>query len=176
MLPTKTRCESSLQRASYVRPSALLGGGDALHQEQEATNSMANQQQLNLLKQGITETWNRWRENHPDSALKLSKVDLREAQLGSANLAHTDLSGADLSEADLNNANLSGANLANAQLYRADLTGASLIDAYLSGADLTEANLHDAHMHGVHLRWATLHDTRITPEQLNEARSFQPSL
>src|ERR1700737_1956660 len=82
---------------------------------------MINQQQLDLLKQGVATTWNAWREEHPDTPIKLNGVDLSEANLGGVNLAGADLGRADLSRADLNNANLSKAMLAGA-----DLSGANL--------------------------------------------------
>jgi hypothetical protein len=43
---------------------------------------MANQQQLDLLKQEVATTWNMWRAEHPDIAIKLNGVDLSEANLG----------------------------------------------------------------------------------------------
>ena len=64
---------------------------------------MANQQQLDLLKQGVAATWNVWREDHPDSPINLVGADLSEANLGEVNLAGADLSRAILSRADLNN-------------------------------------------------------------------------
>ncbi len=53
---------------------------------------MANQQQLDLLKQGVATQWNSWREVHPDTAIKLNGVDLSGAKLGEVNLAGADLS------------------------------------------------------------------------------------
>ena len=38
---------------------------------------MANQQQVDLLKQEVATTWNMWRAEHPDTAIKLNGVDLR---------------------------------------------------------------------------------------------------
>ena len=43
---------------------------------------MAKQQQLDLLKQEVATTWNMWRAEHPDIAIKLNGVDLSEANLG----------------------------------------------------------------------------------------------
>ena len=68
---------------------------------------MANQQQLDLLKQEVATAWNTWREEHPDTPITLNGVDLSEANLGEVNLAGADLSLANLSRADLNHANLS---------------------------------------------------------------------
>jgi len=58
---------------------------------------MANQQQLDLLMQGVATAWNTWREEHPDTPIKLNGVDLSEANLGEVNLAGADLSLANLS-------------------------------------------------------------------------------
>ena len=65
---------------------------------------MTNQQQLDLLKQGSATMWNKWREEHPDTAIELSGIDLSEANLGEVNLAAADLSGADLDNANLSKA------------------------------------------------------------------------
>jgi uncharacterized protein YjbI with pentapeptide repeats len=88
---------------------------------------MANQQQLDLLKQEVVTTWNTWREEHPDDPITLNGADLSEANLGEVNLAGADLSRANLSRADLNHANLS-----KARLVQTDLSGANL-----AAADLT---------------------------------------
>lgn len=95
---------------------------------------MANQQQLDLLKQGVAATWNVWREEHPDSPINLSEADLSEANLGEVNLTSADLSRANLSRADLNNANLLGANLNDARLNWATLDGVLIIAEQLSKA------------------------------------------
>jgi len=46
---------------------------------------MANQQHLDILKQGV-EIWNQWREEHPDIT-----PDLREADMSGRHLAHANL-------------------------------------------------------------------------------------
>ena len=61
---------------------------------------MANQEHLDILKQGV-EAWNEWRESNP-------KITTR------------DLSGADLIEANLSGANLIGANLIEANLIEGE--------------------------------------------------------
>ena len=76
----------------------------------------ANQQQLDLLKQGVTENWNSWRLEYPGTQPELQAVDLTGANLGGVDLANADLSGADLSDADLNEANLTDANVRAANL------------------------------------------------------------
>ena len=42
---------------------------------------MANQQHLDLLKQGVTENWNRWRLEFPDTRPELQAADLMEAKV-----------------------------------------------------------------------------------------------
>jgi len=102
---------------------------------------MANQQQLELLRQGVTEDWNRWRLEYPDTRPELQAADL------------------------------SGANLASANLSGADLSGASLVGADLTAADLTEANLTNANVRAANLSWTKRDEAIITAEQLKLARS-----
>jgi uncharacterized protein YjbI with pentapeptide repeats len=54
---------------------------------------MANQQHLDLIKQG-SDAWNEWRKQHPEI-----EPDLSYANLSSANLSGTNLRSADLSYA-----------------------------------------------------------------------------
>src|SRR5947207_184901 len=70
--------------------------------KQRRRNSMANQEQFDILTQGV-ETWNQWRGEYAHIQPDLRKANLRGA----------DLSGADLSMADLGYADLTGANLSN---------------------------------------------------------------
>ena len=91
---------------------------------------MANNEQMDLLKQGI-QAWNAWRAEQTEATVDLSGGALRGLDLEGA-----DLSGADLKDADLRGANLSGANLTAAQLE-----GTNLFKAIINGADLKEADL-----------------------------------
>ena len=59
---------------------------------------MANQEHLNILKQGV-EVWNKWREEHGNTRPDLSGADLMEFKLNKI-----DFSGTHLSRANLNNA------------------------------------------------------------------------
>jgi uncharacterized protein YjbI with pentapeptide repeats len=139
---------------------------------------MANQEQLNILKQGI-EIWNQWREEHAHIQPDLRDVDFREtnlhlADLGGANLSHANLSRSDLSFADLSRANLSFANLSRANLNYAslggaDLTQANLREANLTQADLIEANLSRADLSGANLRGANLYGATLVRTNLTEA-------
>src|SRR6266699_1775759 len=154
--------------------------------------SMANQEHLDLLRQG-TDVWNSWREQHleahPDRqyAANLSSADLYAANLNGANLSNTSLYGAFLREADLTGANLSHSNLHNAiliaaSLREANLTGANLTVANLSdfsttdfsihnliGADLTGANLHDAILIGTFLSNANLTGANLSGADFSSA-------
>ena len=144
---------------------------------------MANQEHLDLLKQGV-EMWNRWRKEHahfhPDlvevSLIKadLSGTGLFRADLRGANLRGADLTAADLGKANLSGADLSGANLSGAFLSDANLSDANLSDANLSGATLVRTNfagatLTNCHIYGiaawnVELKGATQKDLVIAPE------------
>jgi len=75
---------------------------------------MADQEQLDILKQGV-QTWNEWRLKHHD---------LFFPDLSGANLDGADLSGANLINAYLGDANLRKANLRETDLSSADLRGA----------------------------------------------------
>jgi uncharacterized protein YjbI with pentapeptide repeats len=126
---------------------------------------MADEDQLRILRQGV-ETWNKWREEHPDRCVDLSEADLFSASLRGAHLVATDLSGANLSRADLwhadlNGTNLSGANLSLASLWQADLNGANLSGADLWHADLGGANFGGANLDRASLQAATLDDTTV---------------
>src|SRR5579864_8666513 len=103
-----------------------LQGGPQRHRmratSKEEENTMADQQHLAVLQQGVA-PWNAWRRQYPE--------------------IHPDLSGADLSEADLSGADLRHANLMRANLSHAYLSEASLDEANLRDADLTGANLRE---------------------------------
>ncbi len=91
---------------------------------------MANNEQMNLLKQG-TLAWNAWRAEQTEASVDLSGGALRGL----------DLEGADLSDADLKDADLRGANLSGANLKGAHLEGSNLFKVIITGADLNEADL-----------------------------------
>ena len=91
---------------------------------------MANNQQMDLLKQG-PQAWNAWRAEQTEVSVDLSGAALRGLDLEGA-----DLSGADLKDADLRGVNLSGANLKGAHLE-----GSNLFKVLIDGADLKEADL-----------------------------------
>jgi hypothetical protein len=121
---------------------------------------MANIEQLDLLKQGVT-AWNKWlvRQSNVFLDLKganLQRANLRNARLGGADLSNANLSGADLRGADLKGAILKGTNLSIADLRKADLR-----DADLRHADLTAADLYKARLTGANLFQADFTDTNV---------------
>jgi uncharacterized protein YjbI with pentapeptide repeats len=141
---------------------------------------MANQEQLDILKQG-GDIWNAWRNEHPDEYIDLSGIDLHGIDLHRTNLGRVNFNYANLREAklydaylmaallieaDLRMANLSGTNLVGANLnraklneaslIRADLRGANLIEADFSRADLSVANISDARLEKANFREAKL--------------------
>lgn len=114
---------------------------------------MANQTQVELLKEKGVKVWNEWREKVPDArpnleGANLEKADLREANLSTANLdnanlAEANLLRANLTAARLSSTNLQGVDLTLGDLFMADLKGAHLCKAVLDGADLMEVDLRD---------------------------------
>ncbi len=154
---------------------------------------MANQDQLDILKQGaerwkiLRSDWRTW----GDWTLR-RQIELRGADLSGANLSEIDLGGvfmpddedqdndfgkllpitelscANLSIANLVRINLSYANLRGADLSRANLQGANLTKAILSKADLTGAFLSDANLTGAYLHEAALMEAIFRKAILNK--------
>ena len=127
---------------------------------------MANQEHLDLLKQGSS-AWYAWRVQHkevePDlSGADLSRADLSRADLSRANLFDADLIGANLTEANLSDAFLQNANLSDATLFVANLSNVTLREAFLMFANLSNANLFGANLSDATLYGATLVGTNFT--------------
>ncbi len=128
---------------------------------------MANQEHLDILKQGV-EAWNKWREEHPDVKPDLIGADLRKAALQGAYLRAVDFRNANLMEANLSGADLSDADLCVTDLTHADLSNASLLGARLLKTILTDAILTNCSIYGisawdVQLEGAQQHNLVITP-------------
>jgi uncharacterized protein YjbI with pentapeptide repeats len=163
---------------------------------------MANQKQLEILKQGV-EVWNRWREENPEEEIDLNEADFRQTNLSEANLKEakfwaTDFKEAKLRETDLRGTflvagDLSGADLRETFLMGADLSGANLWGADLTGADLSEAtlwrtNIKEADLKGAGLRGAksltlyqlsrvkTLYQAKLDPELKKHVQEWCPHL
>lgn len=101
---------------------------------------MANQEQLELLKQGV-ESWNRWRIDNPTVEIDFNSTNLDGLTLIGANLRFVGFYCASLVGVNLAGANLTGAYLGNADLSRANLSGAVFGGARLGGANFSSANL-----------------------------------
>jgi len=151
---------------------------------------MANQEHLDILKQGV-EVWNEWRETNRYIKIDLSKanlsefdlinVDLSEANLRGAYIGKNNLSGACLKGANLTWAHLSGANLnqvdlSGSTLNRAHLSYISLIEANLSGATLIKADLNRAHLMGTDLSGAILSGAELIMAILSGANLCEAHL
>ncbi len=113
---------------------------------------MANEEQLAILKSGVSE-WNKRRQDGNADLRRalLAGMDLRGANLRGVNLRGAWLSNVKLSEADLSGADLRLAVLYSADLIGANLNGANLSRAKLNGADFGRAHLNDALLCGAHL-------------------------
>lgn len=101
---------------------------------------MANQEQLEILKQGV-EAWNQWRKDEIEKEVDLREADLQKANLRDANLGKVDLRKANLNGADLTGANLSEADLEEASIQIAHFRGTELQEAYIQRGDFRGANL-----------------------------------
>ena len=144
---------------------------------------MANQEQLEILKQGV-EVWNSWKDDNPNI-----EIDLRGANLAKADLSNANFFQADLSEANLHEANLTRSNLMFAEINYADISGANLSEiisqdtgfeganlrkatlwkANLDSAELVRADLTEANFTGANLSTATLWEASFTRTVLNNA-------
>lgn len=137
---------------------------------------MANQEQLEILKQGV-EVWNGWRQKNPEVRINLSEADLGKAQLAGVNLSRArlrkanffeaDLSKSDLSRTNLRKANLYGANLTEANLNRASLRKTNLGGVNLNGANLFEAFLNNSELRKADLRNADLRNANLFGAQIS---------
>ena len=149
---------------------------------------MANQEHLDILKQGV-EVWNQWRKEYPDIqpnlvGADLSGADLRKADLSEANFTKADLSGADLCDVRFHNdtisggfltgtdfceANLSGANLAGTDLTHVNLLGTNLSDANLNNARFSKEIISNATLAGASLRDVDLSGADLSGKNLTGA-------
>ena len=146
----------------------------------EEVNSMANQEHLDLLKQGVA-CWNDWRAKNPTIPPDLKRAELARIDLHKANLSDTYLNEAILSQAHLREANLVGADLSKADLRQAtlcyaNLTWANLSEADLAAADLTGANLSWASLRLADLSAGKLIGTNLSGANLTEGNLSQANL
>jgi hypothetical protein len=136
---------------------------------------MANEEHLNILKQGV-EAWNQWRKENPEIRPDLSEANLREANLSGINLDGAGLYRVDLSEANLIGADLSGAYLKEANLIRANLSEAVIFRAKLIRADLSRADLFGAYLIMADLSKAKLIETNLIKADLSGANLSEADL
>jgi uncharacterized protein YjbI with pentapeptide repeats len=131
---------------------------------------MANQEQLDLLAQGVA-AWNQWKEATSEVVPDVRWNRCYDADLSDANLSGTDLSGINLGNCDLSRVNFSGASLVGASLSEAELLEANFSGACLRGADLSLTNAC-----GVDFRHADLWETDLRHSDLSEACFLEANL
>ena len=136
---------------------------------------MANQEHLDILKQGV-DIWNEWRKEHPDLRPDLSASNLTKGHFMRANLSRVNLNGAVLSWSSLSGADLSEAILIRADLMRADLSGAILCKTDLNWADLSEADLSGADLSGANLGWAYIQSASLIGADLSASNLIRADL
>jgi len=136
---------------------------------------MANQEQLEIIKQGA-EVWNSWRKVNPEIKIELSGAFLPEVNLSRVNLAEADLDRVYLTGADLSKANLSGARLWESRLVGANLAGANLAGANLSATDLSGADLSEAYLSDVSFTRANLTGVNLSNTVLTGAGFIMANL
>jgi uncharacterized protein YjbI with pentapeptide repeats len=141
----------------------------------EEVNGMANQEHLDLLKQGVA-CWNDWRAKNPTIPPDLKRAELAGIDLHKANLSDTYLNEANLSQAHLREANLVGADLSKADLRQANLCYANLTWANLSEADLAAADLTGANLSWASLRLADLSAGKLIGTNLSGANLTEGNL
>ena len=100
---------------------------------------------------------------------KSYRVDLRQANLQSAELQGVDLSKSDLTGADLRKVNLRWADLREARLRLSNLSGSDLKPAFLQKANLERANLGEADLQNAGLREADLRNAGLRGADLRNA-------
>lgn len=128
---------------------------------------MANQEQLEILKQGVN-AWNNWRQSLHELDPKRTLIDLPNVDLHGAKLWKINFVGANLWQANFRRSNLDDANLRATNLMRADFTNAQLIGADLSEADLQEANLTKAVFGKSNLFKANLRGANLSGAELGQ--------
>jgi len=130
---------------------------------------MANEEQLNILRQGV-KVWNKWREENLHTTIDFFQADLRGADLVGVNLNRVDLNESNLSSADLVGAHLVGASLKGAYLIRTDLSAGHLFQASLREADLSHAVLITTDFSEADLSGANLSNADFVGANLSHAK------
>ena len=112
---------------------------------------MANQEHLNIFRQGVS-VWNEWRRENYNLKADLSYTDLSYIDFSNTSILSADMSHADLSEANLTEANFLSVDLSNSTFQNANfikvvfsksmnLAGYSSVEMQIFGSDPTKYNL-----------------------------------
>ena len=128
---------------------------------------MANQEQLDIVKQG-PKSWNKWCQENIST-----HIDLSNADLSRSDFRHADLNRADLTSTNFQGADLSYANLRGVDLSYADLSHANLNGAGIRGSVLRGTNLFDASLSKVDFRGALIELTNFTMLDLSETLGLE---
>ncbi len=120
-------------------------------------------------KKDVTE-WNQWRESHPDEEVWLSGIDLKRANLDTANFRNAHLEGTVLAGAALEGAIFHGAHLEGAVLWHARLKGANFWQVHLQGANLWRARMERAALLHARLDDAFLKEADLVQADFSNAR------
>ena len=136
---------------------------------------MANQEHLEILKQGV-DVWNQWRENNPWIIPDLWGVDLSDAQIQKINFQGVNLVNADFSKADLTQANFISANIRNANFTKANLSRSVFQGAKLDNANFTKAYAQNAVFTKAHLYEACFTKANLSGSDFTEANMERTEL
>jgi len=129
---------------------------------------MADQEQLEILKQGV-KVWNKWRIENPNIEINLSNADLLSANLLAFNFRDANLIGSSLVGTNLYKTNLRGANLKKANLSNANIIGTYLFNANLNNTKLSNAKIRNTFLVNADLTGAQLDGTVFIDTNLNHA-------
>src|SRR5437762_3229896 len=114
-----------MHTSTNFSPLLRCSGIHIMNESDEEVHHMTDQQQIDILRQGIT-TWNKWREElsarEKDNWNKWSDDTFKRVSFDDIDLRGADLRGAKLSRANLSRANLSGADLSDADLSATHLS------------------------------------------------------
>ena len=115
-------------------------------------------------------------EQKADFRLNLRDADLPTAQflgvdLSNAMFHNSNLSGANFANTDLTDSSLSCSDLSQAEFYDVNFTGARLWSANLSGANLQDADLSRRNLHNVNLSGADLRRANLSGAIFQDAKA-----
>lgn len=141
----------------------------------EAGGKMTNQEQVELLKQGV-EAWNQWRRNHPEIIPDLSESNITRLDLSGINFSRAILNGSSLSRLDLSEANFAHSDLSDAFLSESNLKGANFDNAKLIGAVFKELGFNKAILTSANLKNARFSKTNLSEANLSKVNLSEANL